>query len=191
MRSLAAELGIHHTTLYTYAPHIEDVRGEVIAELATHIPLPHVDASTPLRTQLIAHLRVAREIALIQPDVMSPPIGSPAWDTLSMVSVAWISALAEYTPDLGSAGAAYTALVATVNLAVTREHAYGSEGVARIARASEASALGIGGVDQVLDRLIDMLLPGLADGVDPAAEARTRPRLRDSTTKDARCLTRS
>ena len=109
-----------------------------------------------------------------------------------MVSVGWITALSRYAPDLGSAGAAYASLVATVNLAVTREHAYGPDGVARIARASEASALRIGGVDQVLDRLIDMLLPGLPDAVESGARPSARPPPREVTgTKDARCLTRS
>ena len=71
MRSLAAELGIHHTTLYTYAPHIEDVRREVISELATRIA---ADVTLPLHCEASssrAHGVARGNRAVIQRHIMS------------------------------------------------------------------------------------------------------------------------
>lgn len=174
MRSLAARLGVAHPTLYTYFEHIEDVEAEVLHALVAQLPRPSARSGAELRRELGAYLHAARALIARHPQVVLPPIGSPAWIEFVGMNLAWIDALAAHETDAAAARSAFNALIGFVAHDVERERVYGSDHRTRIAKTAkkhfpDAGLLDGGGTFQsVIDDLIHRMLPGLA------AQSRTR-----------------
>ncbi|MDM4769857.1 TetR/AcrR family transcriptional regulator [Solimonas sp. SE-A11] len=165
IRSLAAELGTSHTTLYNYIGAIEEIEDKAVHRLTDQLPLPQSSSVPELRVELIAFLVASRRLMLHHPGVMLSRHDSAAAQTFMQVGDRWQGALLAYAPDRKTVHLALGALLSTVALAVEAERRLGAEYEKRLrsipARPS-ADPVEQYGFEQYLDAMIDLVLPGLS-----------------------------
>ncbi|MGH8530026.1 MAG: TetR/AcrR family transcriptional regulator [Nevskiales bacterium] len=189
-RSLAQRLGVNHATLYNYVRHIEDIEAEALGRLIARVPIPSRDNPAPMRAQLTEHLLAVREMQLQHPHVLHAPVGSPTWRSHVLNSNRVLRALSPHSGSLFEAVLAYNVLTAVMATSAERNRASGtashsdyvqaqrravaalprgeSELVRRLLLEKSASGPGIESLAEVLNFLIDRLLPGIDRPRKPA-----------------------
>lgn len=165
IRSLAAELGTSHTTLYNYIGAIEEIEDKAVHKLTDRLPLPQSRSLPELRVELIAFLMAARHLMQQHPGVLLSRHDSAAARTFLQVGDRWQDALLAYAPDRKTVHLALGALLSTVLVAVEGERRLGAEYEQRARRIPvrpSADTVEQYGFEQYLDALIDLVLPGLS-----------------------------
>lgn len=180
VRALARKLNVIPATIYSYFENVDDLAGEVMKEVQNSVDLPDPTNSTSMRQQLISFLVSYRDNLSRFPNLLSPTIGSPAWQQF-MIGIDYLIGCvktAKGTPEQ-HAMALYT-LLAVVSLSAAREH-NGFEGPDSAGQQAALEMLPKGFSDHIgvapfvvdsthsesgwleawLGELIDMMLPGL------------------------------
>ncbi len=166
IRSLAEELGVSHSALYTYVGAIEEIEDRAKRRLTDQLPRPQSSSPPELRKELLAFLQAARVLILLHPGVLISRLGSAASEIFRDISEQWFGALTPHAPDLKTVKLALTALMGTVLLIVEGERLL-SAGIDRrgprtSSRKASAKPLTSADVEPYLNDLIDLVLPGLA-----------------------------
>lgn len=165
IRSLAAELGTSHTTLYNYIGAIEEIEDKAVHKLTDQLPLPQSSSVPQLRVELIAFLMASRRLMLHHPGVMLSRYDSAAARTFVQVGDRWQDVLLAYAPDRKTVHLAMGALLSTVLLAVEAERRLGAAYEKRprsIPGRPSPDPVEQYGFEQYLDAMIDLVLPGLS-----------------------------
>ncbi len=173
IRSLAEELGVSHSALYTYVGAIKEIEDKAKRRLTDRLPRPQSASAQELRKELLAYVQAARTLILLHPGVMLSRPGSGASEIFRDISEQWFRALAPYAPDLKTVQLALSALIGTVLLIVEGERLLGAgperKGRRSAPRKSIDSVVSDQAIEQHFNDLINLVLPGLT----PANKGRT------------------
>lgn len=164
IRSLAAELGTSHTTLYNYIGSIEEIEDKAVHRLTDQLPMPKAVSVPQLRVELIAFLVASRGLMLQHPGVLLSRPDSAATRTFLQVGDRWQEVLLAYAPDRKTVHLAMGALLSTVLLAVEGERRLGAEYEKRprsIPGRPARDPVEQYDFEQYLDAMVDLVLPGL------------------------------
>lgn len=167
IRSLAQELGTSHSTLYNYVGHVEDIEAQALHKLTEQLPRPSARAPGALRAELMRYLFATLRLLTQHPAVLYPPLGSVSWTMLYEIGEQWVRALKRHTRDEKTARLALGALVASVVVQADRQRIYGAS-TARRRKLAARLPQGLNTVEQVLDGMMNLVLPSLARGSRPA-----------------------
>lgn len=163
LRSLAEELGLSHTALYTYVGAIEELEEKAKRRLTDQLPRPQSSSPPELRKELLAFLNAARVMILLHPGILLSRAGSAASEIFREISEEWFGALTPHAPDLKTVKVALTALMGTVLLIVEGERLMqASTGKKGTRTAGQKPSLTLQDVEPYLNDLIDLVLPGLS-----------------------------
>lgn len=160
-RSLAQELGTSSSTLYNYVVHIEDIETLALHKLTEQLPLPTETTAPGLRSELLAYLLAAWDLLRKHPRVLFPPVGSASWTTLFEIGEKWVHALLPYAPDEKTTRLALGALVASAVVHAERAREYGPNLSARERQVIGKGIGTAGTLEEALDGIMDLVLPGL------------------------------
>lgn len=160
-RSLAQELGTSSSTLYNYVVHIEDIETLALHRLTEQLPMPTATGADELRSELLAYLLAAWDLLRKHPRVLFPPVGSASWNKLVDIGEKWVRALMPYAPDEKTTRLALSALVASAVVHAERAREYGPTLSARERQALGKGIGTAGTLEEALDGIIDLVLPGL------------------------------
>lgn len=127
LRSLAQELGISHSVLYTYIEHVEDVAADALHALASELPLPISNKPAALRKEFLAYTVAAHEMLSKHPQIMFSPMGSTSWKTFIKVSIAWIEALTPFAVDSVGAAQTYNFAISYIAINAQQERVWGKD----------------------------------------------------------------
>lgn len=180
IRSLAEELGVSHSALYTYVTAIDEIEDKAKRRLTDQLPRPQSASPAKLREELLAFLHAARVLILLHPGVLLSRVGSASSEIFRDISEQWFSALTPHAPDLKTVKLALTALMGTVLLIVEGERLLeagtGEKGSRRSDKKRSDGAVTAKAVEPYLNDLIDLVLPGLAAGNKRGEADRRRSR---------------
>lgn len=172
LRSLAEELGVSHTALYTYVGAIGEIEEKAKRRLTDQLPRPQSSSVPELRKELMAFLHAARGMILLHPGVLISRAGSAASEIFREISEQWFSALTPHAPDLKTVKVALTALMGTVLLMVEGERLLQASADRKVS--GKKPSLTLQDVEPYLNDLIDLVLPGLAAGKQTRKPANRR-----------------
>lgn len=169
IRALAQELGISHSALYTYVSAIKEIEDKAVQRLTDQLAPPRSSAAPALRKELMAYLMSIRVLLLLHPGVVLSRQGSPTSEIFRDISERWNRALLAHAPNLRTVELALGALIATVLLIVEGERMLDADPASQRSRRTllskpSADTFRKLGVEQYLNELIDLVLPGLAIG---------------------------
>jgi AcrR family transcriptional regulator len=180
VRTLADELGISHSALYTYVDAIDEIEQKAVHQLTDQLPVPSAQSPSELRRQLIAFLHAARKLLKLHPGIVMSRIGSVSSEIFRDISEQWFRALSPFAPDRKTLELALTALMGVVLLVVEGERLLEAGTDSKVRRTSgkkrPAEGVPMQVVDQYLDDLIGLVLPGLtatANARNPRSRSRT------------------
>lgn len=166
VRSLAEELGVSHSALYTYVGAVEEIEEKAKRQLTDQLPRPQAHSAPELRKELLAYLLAARKLLLLHPGVVLSRAGSASSEIFRENSEQWHRALLPHAPDFKTLQLALAALVGTVLLFVEGERLLVTDPARKGRRLMDKEpfegSLPQRQVEQYLSDLMDLVLPGLA-----------------------------
>ncbi len=178
IRSLAEELGVSHSALYTYVAAIEEIEDKAKRRLTDRLPRPQSSSPEKLRAELLAFLHAARVLILLHPGVLLSRVGSASSEIFRDISEEWFAALTPHAPDLKTVKLALTALMGTVLLIVEGERlleaSTGKKSLRATRKKASVTSLSADDVNPYLNDLINLVLPGLASPSKGGKPARRR-----------------
>ena len=170
LRSLAEELGVSPSALYTYVDAIGEVEEKALRSLTDRLSPPRSSTGPELRDEFKAHLLSSWELMRLHPGVLLAKPGSAASEKFRELAQQWQRALLPHVPDRRALDIAVTALAGTLLLMVEAERLLetGSSGKSRKASPQKTkpfttqvtSEL----VESYINDLMNLLLPGMAAG---------------------------
>ena len=178
LRSLAEELGVSHTALYTYVGAIDELEEKAKHRLTDRLPRPQSASGPELHKELLDYLQAGRHLLLLHPGILLSRPGSAAGEIFRDISDQWHQALLPYAPDMKTLQLALSALFGTILLFVEGERLMEAEvrGQGRTARRKHPSTPHLSGeaVEQYLSDLMALVLPGLTNANKGRKPARRR-----------------